>query len=93
MPYPHIYITLTPEEREKISKELKRLLLAGKYNKRKPLQALWLSDQKKTFRNIANYLEKSFDTIRRWINRYRKDGLDGFIQWLNRPGFGKGKRP
>lgn len=93
MPYPHVYIHLTTEEREQISKELKRLLLAGKYQKRKPLQVLWLSDQKKTFKDIANCLGKSFDTVRRWVYRYRKDGLEGFIRWLNRPGFGKGKRP
>ncbi|MBI5778266.1 MAG: helix-turn-helix domain-containing protein [Planctomycetes bacterium] len=72
---------------------MKRLLLAGKYQKRKPLQVLWLSDQKKTFKDIANCLGKSFDTVRRWVYRYRKDGLEGFIRWLNRPGFGKGKRP
>ena len=91
MPFPYCYITLTSEEREKISRELKRLLLAGKHNKRKPLQALWLSDQKKTFRNIANYLEKSYFTICKWVYRYRKDGLDGFIRWLNRSDFGKGR--
>ena len=31
MPYPHTYIKLTPEEQEKIKKELHRLLMAGKH--------------------------------------------------------------
>ncbi|HLD35863.1 MAG TPA: helix-turn-helix domain-containing protein [Planctomycetota bacterium] len=79
MPYPHVFITLTPEEKEKISKELKRLLLAGKYQKRKPLQALWLSDQKKIFQDIANYLKVTHRTVQRWIAKYRKEGLNAFF--------------
>jgi transposase-like protein len=79
MPYPHTFITLTPEERQRISQELKRLLLAGKHNKRKPLQALYLSDQKKIFRDIAGYLGVSYTTVRRWTYKYRKDGLNGFF--------------
>ena len=79
MPYPHVFITLTPEEKEKISKELKRLLLTGKYQKRKPLQALWLSDQKKIFRDIANYLKVTHRTVQRWIAKYRKDGVNTLI--------------
>ena len=79
MPYPHTYIKLTPEEKEKITKELKRLLLAGQHNKRKPLQALYLSDQKKIFQDIANYLGVSYRTVKRWVYRYKKSGLNSFI--------------
>ncbi|MFH0889040.1 MAG: helix-turn-helix domain-containing protein [Planctomycetota bacterium] len=91
MPYPHTYIKLTPEEKKRIEKEIERLTLLRQWKKRKPLQVLYLSDQKKTFRDIAEYLGKSFDTIRRWVYRYRKDGLEDFIRWLSRPGFGKGR--
>jgi hypothetical protein len=91
MPYPHKYITLTPEEREKIKKELYRLLMARKYKKRKPLTALYLSDQKKTISSIAKYLEKTNGTVRNWFYRYEKEGLDGLILWINRSGFGKGR--
>jgi len=91
MPYPHTFITLTPEERQRIKTELQRLVALKRWKKRKPLQALWLSDQKKTYKNIANYLEKSYFTICKWVYRYRKDGLDGFIRWLNRSDFGKGR--
>ena len=79
MPYPHVYITLTPEERQRIKTELQGLAFLKKWNKRKPLQALYLSDQKKTFQNIADYLGVSYTTVRGWIYRYRKDGVDDFI--------------
>jgi predicted transcriptional regulator len=92
MPYPHKYITLTPEEREKIKRELERLTRLEKWKKRKPLQALYLSDQKKTISSIAKYLGKSHWTIRRWIYLYRKKGLEEVIEWINRPGFFKGKK-
>ncbi|MFH0888750.1 MAG: helix-turn-helix domain-containing protein [Planctomycetota bacterium] len=91
MPYPHYFVKLTPEEKKRIAKEIERLTLLRQWKKRKPLQTLYLSDQKKTFRDIANYLGKSFTTIRRWVYRYRKDGLEDFIRWLNRSGFGKGR--
>ena len=91
MPYPHQYITLTPEEKKRIEKEIERLTLLRKWEKRKPLQMLYLSDQKTTFRDIANYLGKSYFTICKWVYRYRKEGLDGFILWINRSGFGKGR--
>jgi predicted phosphatase len=79
MPYPHVYITLTPEERQLIKTELQRLVTLKKWKKRKPLQALYLSDQKKIFQDIANYLGVSYMTVRRWIYRYRKNGLNTFI--------------
>ena len=91
MPYPHTYITLTAEEKEKVKQELQRLAYARQWRKRKPLQVLYLSNEKKTFANIALCLDKSYSTIRRWIYRYQKVGLEGFIKWLNRAGFGKGR--
>lgn len=91
MPYPHAYITLTPEEKESIKQELQRLTYARQWRKRKPLQALWLSNEKKTFRNISGYLEVDYSTVRNWVYRYRKEGLEGLISWMNRSGFGKGR--
>ena len=79
MPYPHVYITLTPEERQRIKQELQRLAALKKWNKRKPLQALYLSGQKKIFQDIANYLGVSYRTVKRWVYRYKKSGLDSFI--------------
>ena len=79
MPYPHTFITLTPEERLRLKAELQRLVTLKKWKKRKPLQALYLSDQKKIFRDIANSLGVSYTTLRRWIYKYRKNGLDAFI--------------
>ncbi|MFH1231179.1 MAG: helix-turn-helix domain-containing protein [Planctomycetota bacterium] len=80
MPYPHTYITLTPEEKKQIKDELQRLAALKKWNKRKPLQALHLSDQKKPFQDIANYLDVTHRTVQRWIAKYREKGLDGFIK-------------
>ncbi|MFH1227984.1 MAG: helix-turn-helix domain-containing protein [Planctomycetota bacterium] len=79
MPYPHVFITLTPEERQRVKTELQILAALKKWKKRKPLQALYLSDQHKTFRNIANYLEVSYMSVRRWVYAYRKNGLTAFI--------------
>ena len=91
MPYPHKYITLTPEDREKIERELKRLARLRKWKKRMPLQALWLSDEKNTFSSIARSFGKGYSTVRNWVYRYEKEGLDRFILWINRSGFGKGR--
>jgi len=79
MPYPHTFITLTSEERQRIKTELQRLVTLKKWHKRKPLQALYLSDQKKIFRDIANYLKVTHRTVQRWIAKYRKDGVNTFI--------------
>ena len=90
MSYPHTFITLTPEERKRIKDENQRLMHLMSMscqrqirlrleNKRKPLQTLYLSDQKKTFQNIADYLDVSYTTVRGWIYRYRKDGVGDFI--------------
>jgi len=86
MPYPHKFITLTLEERERLEKELQRLTLLRRWKRRKPLQTLYLSDQKKTFRSIAEYLGVSYRTLRGWVYRYRREGLEGIISWVNRPG-------
>jgi transposase-like protein len=80
MPYPHTYITLTPEEKKQIKDELQRLALLKKWKKRKPLQALHLSDKKKPFQDIANYLNVTHRTVQRWIAKYREKGLYGFIK-------------
>jgi len=79
MPYPHTFITLTTEAQQRIKIELQRLVALKKWKKRKPLQALWLSDQKRIFRDIANYLKVDYRTVKRWVSRYRKSGLNGFI--------------
>lgn len=92
MSYPHKYLFLTPEEKKKIEDEIKRLTIAHQWRKRYPLQALLFSNQKMTFKNIANTLGVDYSTVRDWVYRYRKKGLDGFIEWINRPGFGKGRR-
>ena len=79
MPYPHTYIKLTPEEKKQIKDELQRLTYLQQWKKRKPLQSLYLSDQKKPFQDIANYLGVSYSSVRQWVYRYRKSGLNTFI--------------
>lgn len=79
MPYPHTFITLTPEEKKQIKDEMQRLTYLKQWKKRKPLQALYLSDQKKPFQDIANYLKVTHRTIQRWIAKYRKEGLNAFL--------------
>ena len=79
MPYPHTFITLTPEERQRIKTELQRLVALKKWKQRKPLQALFLSDQKKIFQDIADYLKVDYRTVKRWASHYRKNGLKWFI--------------
>lgn len=86
MPYPHYFIKLTPEEEKRIEKEIERLTLLRKWEKRKPLQALYLSNEKKILKDIAKYLKVDYSTVRNWFRRFRKQGLDGFIRWINRPG-------
>jgi len=80
MPYPHTFITLTPNERQRLKQELQRLAALKKWNKRHPLQALYLSDQKKIFQDIANYLKVTHRTVQRWIAKYREIGINGFIK-------------
>ena len=80
MPYPHTFITLTSEERQRIKTELQRLVTLKKWHKRKPLQALYLSDQKKIFQDIADYLDVAYRTVIRWTITYRKEGLNAFIE-------------
>lgn len=97
MPYPHKFVKLTPEEAKKIEKVLKQLALARKWKRRDPLQAIYLSGwgvgekggkpaQKFTFQGIAKYLGVTYRTVKNWVYRYRKEGLEGFIAWVNRPG-------
>ncbi|MDI6788470.1 MAG: helix-turn-helix domain-containing protein [Planctomycetota bacterium] len=86
MPYPHKYITLTPEEKKRVVDEIKRLTLARRWKRRRPLQMLYFSDQKLPFRAIADTLIVSYSTVCNWVYRYRREGLEGFIAWVNRPG-------
>lgn len=80
MPYPHTFIKLTAEERKKVSIELKRLAAAGQWRKRKPLQALWLSDQGRTLDQIAEYLKVTYQSVKMWVAKYRKEGLVSFLK-------------
>jgi CRP-like cAMP-binding protein len=79
MPYPHYFVKLTPDEKKRIAKEIERLTLLRQWKKRKPLQALYLSNERKPFRDIAKYLGVSYRTVKRWVYRYKKSGLDCFI--------------
>ncbi|MFH1231894.1 MAG: helix-turn-helix domain-containing protein [Planctomycetota bacterium] len=83
MPYPHTYLTLTPEESQRIKTELQRLAALKKWNKRKPLQTLYLSNEKKPLKDIANYLDVPYSTVRRWVARYRNEGLSVFLPVVN----------
>jgi hypothetical protein len=80
MPYPHIFIKLTSEERLKVSAELQRLSVAGKWRRRKPLQALYLSDQGKTLDQIAEHLKVTYRVVQTWFAKYRKEGVAGFLK-------------
>jgi len=80
MPYPHTYIKLFPEEKKRIEKEIERLTLLRKWKKRKPLQTLYLSNEQKPFRDIADYLKVSYSSVRQWVYRYKKEGL-----WFLKP--------
>jgi hypothetical protein len=79
MPYPYQYITLTPEQRKNIERELERLIRLRKWKKRKPLQALYLSNEKKTISSIAKYLDKPYSTVCRWVALFKKEGLSAFV--------------
>lgn len=79
MPYPHVFIKLTEEERKIVNDELKNLAIAGNYKKRRPLQILYLSDSGITFSGICTRLGFSYATVRRWIYRYKKEGLKPFL--------------
>ncbi|MBI5778675.1 MAG: helix-turn-helix domain-containing protein [Planctomycetes bacterium] len=79
MPYPHQFIKLTPEEKKKVSFWLERYALIGRYNKRRRLQILYLSDQQIGFKRIAQRLKYHYDTVRWNIYLYRKQGLKPFI--------------
>ena len=57
MPYPHQFIKLTAEEQKRLLAELQRLFMTGQYSKQRPLKALYLSDKRKTYKDIANELK------------------------------------
>ena len=79
MPYPHRYITLSPEERNRISRLLQELSINRQYRKRIRLQAIWLSDQKQTYLQISQNLNVTYQSVKMWIAAYRKVGLDEFM--------------
>jgi hypothetical protein len=85
MPYPHQFIKLTPGERKKIDRASKIFALQGKWKKRRYLSILYLSDAGRPFRVIASYCRFSYATVRRWIYRYRKEGLAPFLKGLKMP--------
>jgi hypothetical protein len=80
MPFPHTFIKLTADERKQVSAELQRLAVAGQWRKRKPLQALHLSDQGRTFDQIAEYLKITYRVVQMWFARYKKEGVTGFLK-------------
>ncbi|MBI5779877.1 MAG: helix-turn-helix domain-containing protein [Planctomycetes bacterium] len=80
MPYPHQFIKLTAEEQKRLLAESQRLFMTGQYSKQRPLKALYLSDKRKTYKDIANELKVDYRSVKRWISDYRKGGLDAFIR-------------
>jgi hypothetical protein len=79
MPYQHQFIKLTDQERKIVNDEARNLNIAGRYKKRRQLQILYLSDTGITFRGICIRLSFSYATVRRWIYRYKKEGLKPFL--------------
>ncbi|MBI5779398.1 MAG: helix-turn-helix domain-containing protein [Planctomycetes bacterium] len=79
MPFPHVFIKLTDQERNTVAKELTAFSIKGKFKKRKALQVLWLSDQGFTFQSIGQRLNYSYIRVRQLIYLYRKQGLKPFL--------------
>ncbi|MBI4712283.1 MAG: helix-turn-helix domain-containing protein [Planctomycetes bacterium] len=79
MPYPHQYIKLTDEERKILEAEIKKAVGDTSNKRRRRLQIPYLSDQGWTFRSIMANTKFSYATVRRYIYRYRKDGLKAYI--------------
>ena len=79
MPYPHAYIKLTEEERQRISRELQTMAQRGQHRRRKRLQAIWLSDSGLTYQEISKRLDVTYQSVKMWISAYRKVGWDNFL--------------
>ena len=83
MPYPHQFIKLNEEELKLLDVELHRLALRGEWKKRSRLQIFWLSHNRYPYDNIVRNTGFSYATVRRWIYRYRKEGLKSIIETLS----------
>ena len=79
MPFPHTFITLTDDERKRISWELQAMALKGQGRKRKRLQSIWLSNEGHTFKQISTMLNVTYQSVKMWISLYRKVGLDEYL--------------
>ena len=63
--------------------ELHRLAMRGEWKKRSRLQIFWLSHNRYPYDNIVRNTGFSYATVRRWIYRYRKEGLKSIIETLS----------
>ncbi|MFA5793564.1 MAG: helix-turn-helix domain-containing protein [Candidatus Brocadiia bacterium] len=79
MPFPHTFITLTDDERKRISWKLQAMALKGQGRKRKRLQSIWLSNEGYTFKQISTMLNVTYQSVKMWISLYRKVGLDEYL--------------
>jgi len=80
MAYPHYFIKLDTAQRVKIRLAMEEFYDKGQYHRCKPLEAFLLSDRGITFESISCSLKVTYWTIQMWFSRYRKYGLDGFLQ-------------
>ena len=79
MPFPHVFIKLTDEERKQISRELQAMALKGQWRRRNRLQAVWLSDKGHTFKQINTILNVTYQSVKMWVALYQKVGLDEYL--------------
>jgi hypothetical protein len=81
MPFPHTHIKLTEAELKIVTDEMTRYAREGKIKKRSRLQILYLSHTGETLAQMANLHLPGFAyrTVKRWIGRYRKEGLKPFV--------------
>ena len=80
MPHPNVFIKLTPEERQRVSNRIQRLVIDGQFRRCKPLQALYLSDRGQTFSQISKTLNVTYRVVQMWVAKYRKDGIKWFVE-------------
>ena len=59
--------------------KLKELIIAGKFRARKKLQAIYLSDQGRTFQDIARRCGCTYRTVQNWMREYRVKGFADFV--------------
>lgn len=81
MPFPHSYIKFTDAEVEIVKQELERYAVEGRFKKHTPLVILYLSHIGKNYQQISESTHPplTIRTIRRWIYRFRKEGLKPFV--------------